>query len=338
MGDAFHKPTRIAEEVLQGDERSAARLISLIEQENPEGYRALSDLWPPARSAHVVGVTGTAGAGKSTLINALAGRLLKEGKKVGIVAIDPSCSTGEGSLLGDRLRMKDAEKSQGVFIRSMAQRSYPGGICRAATGAVCVLESMGKDFVMIESIGAGQSDRELFYLADTIITVFTPEFGDEIQLMKAGLLEIGDIIVVNKCDKPGADDVMAAMQAYLPEAKTRGWKTPVLALQADRGLGIDELARSINAHGEFYQSEKMARRGEKHAHFAMTLLKEEIWKRFSEQSSRTSLAHVLEEMREGRLNPYSAVRQLGEEFEHIMKSSDEGRPDRQDDGRKSKET
>ena len=323
MGDASHKPARIAEEVLQGNERSAARLISLIEQENPEGYRVLSDLWPPARSAHVVGVTGTAGAGKSTLINALADRMLKEDKKVGIVAIDPSCSVGEGSLLGDRLRMKDAEKSEGVFIRSMAQRKYPGGVCRAATGAVCVLESMGKDFVMIESIGAGQSDKELFYLADTIITMFTPEFGDEIQLMKAGLLEIGDIIAVNKSDKPGADDVTRAIETYLPETKNRGWKAPVLVLQADKGLGIDGLVRCINAHAEFYQREKMIKRGEKHAHFAMTLLKEEVWKRFSEQSSRTSLAHVLEEVREGRLNPYSAAGQIGAEFEHIMKSGDE---------------
>ncbi len=320
MAAASHTLTKIAEEVVQGNEKSAARLISLIEQENPEGYKALSDLWPPARSAQVVGVTGTAGAGKSTLINALAGRLLKEEKKVGIVAIDPSCSISEGSLLGDRLRMKEAEKSDAVFIRSMAQRTYPGGVCRAATGAVCVLESMGKDFVMIESIGAGQSDRELFYLADTIITVFTPEFGDEIQLMKAGLLEIGDLVVVNKSDKPGADDVRRALEAYLPETKSKGWRVPVLVLQADKGLGIDELVRCIKAHGEFYQSGKTDKRGEKYAHFALTLLKEEVWKRFSEQSSRTSLAHVLEEVRQGRLNPYSAVGQIGAEFEHIMRS------------------
>ena len=320
MGDAPHKLTRIAEEVVQGNERSAARLISLIEQENPEGYRALSDLWPPARSAHVIGVTGPAGAGKSTLINALAGLFLKEDKKVGIVAIDPSCSIGEGSLLGDRLRMRSAEKSDGVFIRSMAQRTYPGGVCRAATGAVCVLESMGKDLVMIESIGAGQSDRELSYLADTVITLFTPEFGDEIQLMKAGLLEIGDIIVVNKSDKPGADDVTHAIEAYVPEPKDKGWKAPVLVVRAHKGLGIAELARSITAHAEVCQSEKMIKRGEKYAHFAMTLLKEEIWKRFSEQSSRTSLAHVLEEVRDGRLDPYSAVGRIGAEFGHIMRS------------------
>jgi LAO/AO transport system kinase len=179
---------------------------------------------------------------------------------------------------------------------------------------------MGKDFVMIESIGAGQSDKELFYLADTIITVFTPEFGDEIQLMKAGLLEIGDIVVVNKSDKPGADDVTRAIEAYLPEAKKKGWKAPVLVLQADKGLGIDELARCVKAHGEFYQSGKTDKRGEKYVHFAMTLLKEEVWKRFSEQSSRTSLAHVLEEVRHGRLNPYSAAGRIGVEFERIMRS------------------
>jgi LAO/AO transport system kinase len=175
---------------------------------------------------------------------------------------------------------------------------------------------------MIESIGAGQSDKELFYLADTIITVFTPEFGDEIQLMKAGLLEIGDIIVVNKSDKPGADDVKRAIEAYLPETKDKGWKAQVLVLRADRGVGVDELARSIDAHAEFYQSEKTIKRSEKHAHFTMTLLKEEVWKRFSEQSSRTSLGHVLEEVRRGRLDPYSAVGQIGSEFEALMKGSD----------------
>jgi len=138
--------------------------------------------------------------------------------------------------------------------------------------------------------------------------------------MKAGLLEIGDIVVVNKSDKPGVDDVTRAIEAYLPETKKKGWKAPVLVLQADKGLGMDELARCVKAHGEFYQSGKTDKRGEKYAHFAMTLLKEEVWKRFSEQSSRTSLLHVLEEVRHGRLNPYSAVGQIGVEFEHIMRS------------------
>ena len=206
----------LAEQVLAGSERGAAKLISLIEQENPEGYEGLRSLLQWTGKAHVVGITGAAGAGKSTLINALAVRLAQAKIRIGIIAIDPSSALTKGSLLGDRYRMKEAEGLADVFIRSMAQRDYPGGVCRAVVGAICVMEAMGRELVMVESIGAGQADSELFFLADTVITVFTPEFGDELQLMKAGLLEIGHLVLVNKCDRPGAEDRHAREEGWTP--------------------------------------------------------------------------------------------------------------------------
>ena len=228
----------------------------------------------------MVGVTGSAGAGKSSLINLLTVRFLEEGKSIGIVAIDPSSSLTEGSLLGDRVRMRDAEKSGRVFIRSMAQRNFPGGVCKAAIGAVSVMEAMGKDLIFVESIGAGQSDTGLLSMADTVITVFTPEFGDEIQLMKAGLLEIGHIVLVNKTDKPGAEEVRCAIEAYLPSGADRRWRIPVLNVQADKGKGIDDVVREINAHGQCSEGDRRRERGEKYARLAMALLKEELWKVF----------------------------------------------------------
>jgi LAO/AO transport system kinase len=310
--------TRMADEVLEGNERSAARLISLIERGSPEGYEAMLALFPRIGNAHVVGITGCAGAGKSSLINALAVRFLKEGRRIGVVAIDPSSSLTQGSLLGDRVRMREAEKSGRIFIRSMAQRNYPGGVCRAAIGAVSVMEGMGKDLIFIESIGAGQSDTELFYMADTVVTVFTPEFGDEIQLMKAGLLEIGHVVVVNKTDKPGAEDVAHALEAYLPDAPDTRWRVPILSIQADKGKGVDEVVRVINAHGATYEGDRKRARGEKYARFAMTLLKEQIWKVFLEHmSDEMTLERCLDEIKCGRLDPYSAVERIREKFEQF---------------------
>jgi LAO/AO transport system kinase len=311
--------TKIAEEVLEGSERSAARLISLIERGDRKGYEALVKLVSCMGKAHIVGITGSGGAGKSTLMNALALHFLKEGREIGIVAIDPSDASGEGSLLGDRLRMKGAEEAGRIFIRSMAQRNYPGGVCRAAIGAIYVMEAMGKELLMVESIGAGQSDREVTNLADTIITVFTPEFGDEIQLMKAGLLEIGDIVVVNKADKAGAEDLMMALMAYAPRTVGKEWKIPVLLTQAHRDEGVAELARQVKLHGEFLGMDRRSLRGEKYARFALSILKEEVWKVFlNHLFADQSLGPALDEIRLGRLDPYNAVDRIAKEFGEIL--------------------
>jgi len=314
------KTTTLPEEVLAGSERGAAKLISLIEQENPEGYKDLACLLSKTGNAHLVGVTGCAGAGKSTLINALIVRLAKEGAKIGVIAIDPSSSLTRGSLLGDRYRMKEAEGLADVFIRSMAQREYPGGVCRAVVGAVCVMEAMGKDFVVIESIGAGQADSELFFLADTVVTVFTPEFGDELQLMKAGLLEIGHIVVVNKSDKPDADDAKVAIETYAASVSKDGWKTPVLAAQANKGEGIDELIRSVKAHGAYLEADRKRKRGEKYRRFATNLLREKVWSVFQHVCARTSLTDVMKAVESGGTDPYSAVEAAADEFEEVVKT------------------
>ena len=178
-------------------------------------------------------------------------------------AIDPSSSLRDGALLGDRVRMVEAEKSGRIFIRSMPQRNYPGGVCRAAIGAVSVMEGMGKDLIIIETIGAGQSDTRLFHMADTVVTVFTPEFGDDIQLMKAGLLEIGHVVVVNKMDKPGAEDVKHALEAYLPDAPDPQWKVPILEVQANKNVGVDEIVREIKSHGALHKVDRKRARGDK---------------------------------------------------------------------------
>lgn len=309
----------IAEEVVGGSERSAARLISLIEREDPAGYDALLSLLPLTGKAHVVGITGCAGAGKSTLVNALAVRLARQ-TSIGVIAIDPSSSLTKGSLLGDRFRMKESEGLPGVFIRSMAQRDYPGGVCRAVVGGVCVMEAMGKDLIMVESIGAGQADSELFFLADTVITVFTPEFGDELQLMKAGLLEIGHILVVNKSDKPGADNARGAMETYASSISKREWKVPVVTIRADKGEGVDELILHLKAHGAYCRSERKRERGEKYRHFAMNLLREKVWSLFQERCSQTSLKDILDAVESGRIDPYTAVERLAREFKGIIRA------------------
>ncbi len=309
----------IEQEILAGSVKRSAELISLIEQENPEGYKTLANLLPWTGGAHVIGVTGPAGAGKSTLINALVTRFSKEGAPIGIIAVDPSSPITDGSLLGDRFRMKEADNQENVFIRSMAQRSYPGGVCKGALGAICVMEAMGKKLVILESIGAGQADSELSYLVDTVITVFTPEFGDELQLMKAGLLEIGHIVLVNKKDKPGADDAVSALTAYAASGLRGNREVPVLSVRADKGEGLDELAQAIEeAHGTSCAVDRKRQRREKYRHFATNLLREKVWGLFLEKFSESSLTPVLEEIERGGLDPYSAVEQVAGEFERII--------------------
>ncbi|HOJ43690.1 MAG TPA: methylmalonyl Co-A mutase-associated GTPase MeaB, partial [Syntrophorhabdaceae bacterium] len=241
----------IIEKILSGNEASAARLISLIEEGKEEGYRAISLLLPHTGGAHKIGITGAPGSGKSTLIDKMALSYAKKGKKIGIIAIDPTSSRTKGALLGDRLRMKDAENIEGIFIRSMAHRGYPGGIARATVGAIYVLEALGKDVLLIESVGIGQTDINISIICDTLITVFTPDYGDEIQLMKAGMIELGDIIVMNKSDKAGAQEAIKDINTHINSDKKGTWRPPVIMTQAQKGTGLEELIETTDGHVKY---------------------------------------------------------------------------------------
>ena len=313
---------KLADNILSGDEKSAARLITLIENRRNSGYGELARLMPYTGKAHVIGVTGPAGAGKSTLISKLAGRMYDEGKKIGIIAIDPTSVQSRGAFLGDRVRMQEIEHPEGIFIRSMADREHPGGISRAAAGAIYVMEALGKDVVIVESVGAGQSDKALFSICDTVVTLFTPEFGDELQLLKAGLLEIGDVIVINKWDKANPDeDLVTAIRASMPERTDAVWSVPIVCTKANVGEGIDEFLKTIQARWDFLLNDKSAadiRKG-KITLFVMTLLKEEIWQRFLRISSAAvEYTRIMEEVRCRTTDPYSAVESIADIVEKRM--------------------
>ena len=320
----------LAENILMGDVKSAARLISLIEEGETEAYRELQHLLPHVGGAHVIGITGPAGSGKSTAAGRIAVRFASQRRKVGIIAIDPTSMRGRGALLGDRVRMKEAEKADGIFIRSMAHRGYPGGVARAATGATHVLEGLGKDLVIIESVGAGQTDTTLFLLADTVITLITPDYGDEIQLMKAGLFEIGDIIVINKSDRPGAEDAWqelshrfgrTARQGHQGHQGHQGWVVPVLLTRADTDTGMDALVDAVNAHWKFLKESGLwkKQKQEKARSFTELLLKEELWKRFLERRRTSShFRQIMALVEDGRKDPYTAVDELLQDVQDIM--------------------
>jgi len=305
----------LADKILKGDQGSAARLITLIENMDRKGYDELTRLLPYTGKAHIIGVTGPAGAGKSTVIAKLVNRLSKQKRRTGIIAIDPTSVQSRGAVLGDRLRMKEIEDSGETFIRSMADREHPGGICRAALGAVYVMEAMGKEFVIIESVGAGQSDKALFLICDTIVTVFTPEFGDEIQLLKAGLLEIGDIVVVNKGDKAGAQDAVCAISGCLPGRPDGEWTVPILLTEARANKGIDDLVDAVEARWRFLQdfTNILRTKREKVTSFIMTLLREELWQRFFDACSKDEgYQKIMNKVESGTIDPYSAVEEIGD--------------------------
>ena len=242
----------LVEDLLAGDKRSAAKLISLIEDDEPEAAEALALVYPHTGRAQYVGFTGAPGVGKSSLIDRLVRTFRARGKRVGVVAVDPTSPYSGGAVLGDRIRMADTGIDAGVFIRSMATRGHAGGLALATFDAVRVLDAMGMDLVLVETVGAGQSEVEIASRAHTTVVVEMPLTGDAVQTMKAGILEIGDVYVVNKSDLADTDGLVANLRFQIEERD--GWRPPILRTSALKGSQIDELADTIGQHREFLRS------------------------------------------------------------------------------------
>ena len=237
---------------MKGDRRALSRLISKVENDRKVAKEAVKMVFRETGRASVLGITGPPGSGKSALIAALSRDLSAAGKKVAVVAIDPSSTFSGGAFLGDRIRMKDLTEDPNVFIRSMATRGAAGGLCRAAADVVRILDAASWNYVIVETAGAGQTDLDIVELAQTVIVVLSPGWGDEIQAFKAGLMEIGDIFVVNKSDLPGANrtllDIRGMLQTYGSE---RAWNPPVLLTDSLKPTGISDLVVAIQGHQEY---------------------------------------------------------------------------------------
>ncbi len=244
----------LLEKALGGDIRSIARIISLIENDNPEKDTLLKRVYPMTGKAIVLGITGSPGAGKSTLTDKVIEHFRRQGKKVGVIAVDPSSPFSGGAILADRIRMQRHTGDSGVYIRSMGTRGSLGGLSRGTRESVILLDACGYDVIIIETVGVGQSEVDIIKIADTVCLVLVPGMGDDIQIMKAGIMEIANVFAINKADKPGVDRVAAEVRLMLDLVKDRPWVPPVHLTVAENGTGIEELVASIASHSVFLKS------------------------------------------------------------------------------------
>jgi LAO/AO transport system kinase len=332
----------LAQSVLSGDRLALARLLTHVENDMPEGRRALDELFAHTGQAHLVGVTGAPGTGKSSLVNQLALHLRKQEKRVAIVAVDPSSPFTGGAVLGDRVRMRDLSGDAGVFIRSMATRGSLGGLAQATAGVVQVFDAAGFEIILIETVGAGQSEVDIARLAHTTLVVEAPGLGDDIQAIKAGILEIADILVINKADRPGADSAEKALKSMLdlahPVSKVfmhhgppldppilnpknegmsegqGGWIPPIRRTVATEGTGLPELLESLQAHAQHLrQSGDWARRERARltAEFDL-LVQQALVTRFRAGISETRLNETLDAIQDRKVSPREALDKLME--------------------------
>jgi len=305
----------LAERILQGDIRAAARLMRDVDDGFSSALEELKTLYPHTGNAYIIGITGPPGAGKSTLTDQITAAFRKLGKRVGIVAVDPTSPFTGGAILGDRIRMNRHADDEGVFIRSLATRGALGGISRSTGEVVNIMDAMGMDIVIIETVGVGQDEIDIVRMAHTTVVVMVPGLGDDIQAIKAGILEIADIFVVNKADREGADRTSRelSMMLEMGNRKDGEWLPKVMKTEASRGVGIEELVMEFEEHRRWlYGSGRINRFvEEKNSAIFTEMLKERLFRKvYSRLAASGELEAIIEGMGSRSLDPYSTVENI----------------------------
>jgi LAO/AO transport system kinase len=321
MSKNFKSSMELIEQALKGSSRAIAKLITLVENRGEGADEVMEEIYPHTGGAYIIGVTGPPGSGKSTLVDKITLKLIQQGFTAGIIAIDPSSPFTGGAVLGDRLRMKNVDTQEKVFIRSLSTRGSIGGLSRATCNTARILDACGKDFILIETVGAGQDEVEIMSIADTTIVVLMPGMGDEIQTIKAGVMEIGDIFVVNKSDREGAERTaqMVRMMLELKQSQNN-WVSPVVKTVATEDAGTMDLIEKFLAHREYLSrsGKFLERRRER----VKTEIRKMVEEKISAQikslvEEHSSFNTMVEEVVSRKKDPYACARELTESLKRL---------------------
>jgi LAO/AO transport system kinase len=315
----------LAAAVRAGDKRALARAISLVEDGDTLAYDVIHDLYPETGRTYAIGVTGPPGVGKSSLISALVRHVRAEDRTVGVISVDPSSPFTQGALLGDRIRLADHFLDPGVFIRSMGTRGHLGGLAEATLQALLVLDAAGKDLVFLETVGAGQSEVEVIGIADTVVLVLMPGSGDSVQALKAGIMEIPDVIAINKMDHPAAKTMLNEVRSILSLDRDRAWRPPIVLTEAMRGENVTALWEKIEEHREHLEAEGLLyERRRKNLAGEVFAVASGRAKAHLERAvaDDPELRRLLDEVQRRELDPLSAVREI---LERVFKVGDANR-------------
>ena len=306
---------RLAEKILQGDIRAASRLMRDIDDRMPNAMEELKKIYPKTGNAYIIGITGPPGSGKSTLVDKAVEILRKEGKTVGIVAVDPTSPFTGGAILGDRIRMQRHSTDDGVFIRSLATRGSLGGLSRSTNDIIKVMDAMGKDIIIVETVGVGQDEVDIVNTAHTSVVILVPGLGDDIQAIKAGILEIADIFVINKCEREGVDRLERELRATLEMGPKRedGWMPPIFKTEALLGKGIFEFVYGVYRHKESLMGSQHfeKKNAERTKLEFLSVLSSELMESVMERLRKDKkLDKIIDDLIRKRRNPYSVVEKI----------------------------